>query len=309
MVGSRYYPQFEIIDVAPIFDRWQNEPGFIVAASPFNLQVGYPGVEVYFAIGSDTEADYAYVGSIARPAIMGEVLVALTDISPTGWDRTSTVEVAIFHSSLDSVTEDRVLQGANRVLIGDEVLAYATATQDADDSSIWVLDTFLRKLAGTSQNSPGTVGDRFIVLNPDTLLFVPCVAVGETVYVKVLPPGYILSEVDAQSLVFQAGQLMPPEISHLKVSRNGKGDASFSWSGSSTKEVSPVTSGHTHANWQVEILGALGEVLRVFELTSPEFTYLDTEQTADGLTPGNPVTLRISQASYFTRGFERTETL
>lgn len=80
----------------------------------------------------------------------GLLVGTLTD-EPAGsyWDRDTTFQVSGFASgTLTSSTELQVLNGANRMYVGSELVAYANATNVSGD--LWTLDTLLRGLDGTA---------------------------------------------------------------------------------------------------------------------------------------------------------------
>ncbi|MNG17675.1 hypothetical protein D3C84_1016780 [compost metagenome] len=67
--------------------------------------------------------------------------------------------------------------------------------------------------------------------------------------------------------------------------------------------------GEASEAYQVDIYSG-ATVVRTISATTPTASYTAAEQTADGLTPGNPVTLRVYQLSDVRgRGFPAIATV
>lgn len=164
----------------------------------------------------------------------GAVSIALPATSaPWVWDRTNTINVVMAFGTLTSVTEAQVLDGANAVLLGKEIIQFANATLEADGS--YTLDTLLRARRGTDlyARTGGVVhstNERFVVLTAATIN-----AVAHSVdnlnrtqhyrAVTVASPG------TSVKTVTPVGQSKYPYAPYLVTAvRDGSGDVTLNWS-------------------------------------------------------------------------------
>lgn len=181
--------------------------------------------------GADYSA-WTFHGS-ATEVSHGTVANALPATSaPWVWDRTNTINVFMKFGTLTSVTEDQVLDGANAVLLGKEIIQFANATLEADGS--YTLDTLLRARRGTdlyarTDGVAHAINERFVVLTTATVQLTAHTVDNldrEQHYraVTVASPGTSLKTVTP------VGQSKYPYAPYLVTAvRDGSGDVTLNW--------------------------------------------------------------------------------
>lgn len=183
-------------------DGEDGERGLYVSVAPRGSEGSFVGASVFLATSLDSGECWALQGSISAPATMGFVrgwdLGALPDHfdgdDGTGYG----VQVEMLNGELESfasLAEARCSR-ANLARVGDEILRFQTATLNADGVS-YAVSTFDRGLYGTNTGDH-VASERFTLLDANTA-FVPLTSemLGRAVYVKVVPTGYSVDEVEA----------------------------------------------------------------------------------------------------------------
>lgn len=169
-----------------------------------------------------------------RAADIGVTTAALAD-APGGrwttWDRINSVNVRLFSGTLASTSELAVLNYANAVLIGDEIVQFATATLEADGS--YTLSILLRGRRGTEW-ACGThaANDRVIVLNANAVLAVetPIADLGLDRTYRATPIGGSLASAIRRDITWTAASLKPYAPCSVEGARGGSPqDWTISW--------------------------------------------------------------------------------
>lgn len=263
---------------------------------------------------------YSAQKSLDNQATMGSATTVLADKSVFVWDNLNTLTVRLASSSLSlaSSTEAEVLLGANAALLGDEIIQYVNATQV--DAITWTLDTLLRGRRGTEW-ATGThaLGDRFIALEASTIQRVDMGLsdVGVTRYWKAVTYGDTLEETPAVGFNNRARGAMPYAPHCVRGSRDASNNLTLVWYRRTriggerfwtTTEQVPL--GEDTELYDIDVLSAPGGlVLRTLQSTSETVTYTAAQQTADGLTPGQAVSVEMYQISATVgRGFATATT-
>lgn len=131
----------------------------VSSASP-----GWAGAALFADPGTGV---LAAIGSAGRQrSVIGSTITALPAASPLLFDRLSTVTVQLVGSdlALTNATPDQLVTGANRALIGPEIIQFSTAT--AQGNGLWQLSGLLRGRGGTEGNIAGhAVGESFVLLD------------------------------------------------------------------------------------------------------------------------------------------------
>ena len=151
-------------------------PHLALAASP------WPGaMALYAAPGTE---DFALMGLFGRPAAVGTLVTPLPAASAAVIDRGAPVQVRMARGTLQSVSPDRLLAGANLAVIGDgrpdgwEVIQFATADliapdeylistrirgrngSDADMAPVWPVGSYIVLLDGVPEQIALAANDR-----------------------------------------------------------------------------------------------------------------------------------------------------
>lgn len=69
---------------------------------------------------------------------------------PSIWDETNTVEFDLYNGEVETLTDEQVLEGRNFLVVGNEIIQFATATRDNNFPSRWVIERFQRGVMGTA---------------------------------------------------------------------------------------------------------------------------------------------------------------
>lgn len=290
------------IDLAPLRDCDTCCPRFYLAVSPADPKPAWSGALVYQSRDGVT---YEPLAPIPVEAVLGQALTELAD-GPVGyWDREHTVDVFSYRSPLVSHSEEEVLAGANLAVLGAEILAFQTAT--LIDTNVYRLSTLLRGLGDTRYwTDDHAVGDLFALLDLSTLVEVEMDAAEVEVdrYLKAVPAGGSLSDAIATQFRLQGATARPFAPAHVAGTRDGSDNLTITWV-ARTRSTMPLLStieGRLcccdEDDYEIDILNGSLAIVRTIQVAgATSASYTAAQQTADGLTPGNPVHLRIYQVS------------
>ena len=177
------------------------------------------------------------------------------------WDRAGTVTVRLFRGALAAATELAVLNGANGLLIGDEVVQFANATLNSDGS--YSLDTLLRGRRGTEWAAAGhAVAERVIVLSEATVLKValPDSDLNAARFYKAVTIGGRAGEGTQRTLTFLGRALMPYAPVDIRGTVAGSpADWTITWVrrtrlGGAWKDGADVPLGEESEDYEVDVL-------------------------------------------------------
>lgn len=305
-----------VIDCAPLSDDHLQQMGVYVTGTILSPDSPWHGGAVYF---SDDDSDYQLLFKFARRGEVGTVAGTLGGgADATVIDRENTVQVCMQNGELASCTEDEVRAGKNRAIIGDEIVGFQTATliSTQPGSYFYELSNLMRGLRNTEDQIDGhSTGELFFVLNPGTVHFHPLNIRwhGKSTYLKVIPAHREESDYTGVQHTFRGGTLRPFGPALVRGSRSATNNLTITWlrrSRAVTRifgtAASPRIEGD-RVRFEIDIYDG-AEVVRTIEVTNVEETvYTAAMQTTDGLTPGDPVTLKIYEISPLVGRGKKTE--
>ena len=298
-----------------------DSPGLYVTAAPSVAGGLWSGAVIE---ASSDGVTYEAVAETSGTPPAGTAMDALAD-NPrwTTWDRTSTVQVRLTGGVLVNETEARLIagNGVNLMLLGDELIQFATATQLSP--GVWELSTLLRGLLGTDWAVGGHVaGERAVLIDPEWVRSVDLVA----------------SEIDAARFYrAQSGsRLTPAGAPVVQTSRRLMPWAPYAIKGTRAGDdltgtfirrsrapgpaqwMSPLF--ETAAVFEVDVMDGAVVMRTITATASPNgsavdaagfsFLYDAADQTADFGSPQAAVTVRIYQLNALRgRGFPGVATL
>lgn len=208
---------------------------------------------------------------------------------PWTWDRGNTVRVVLYGGkALSSATEDEVLNGANRLLVGNEVIGFATATLVS--AGVYDLSTLLRGLAGTELvTADHAAKEPVVLLSGGGVEFraIPAAEIGALRYYKAVPNAGSEPDYSPASLNEEALCIWPLSVAHLSGLRETSNDWTFTWQRRSRLVVDPFKTDELPLledaeRYDIEVLNVgTGAVVATYESTSPTFTYTSAQQTTD----------------------------
>lgn len=248
--------------------------------------------------------DYTVAAVASLPSIIGSTVTALGPGPAWRWDALNSFEVQLDHGTLQSLSDERVLGGANAALIGDEILQFTTAELIAPGR--YRLSRILRGQRGTEHEiAEHPAGSRFVLLDPSRQPrpTFSVARIGTSVGWRVAPGPQGPSGDLAQEITFtNTGRgLRPFSPVHLRAVREQpSGDVRLSWirrtrlGGDSW--VADVPLGEEVEDYAVTIMNGATKV-RSIRAGAPEALYTAVEQTADfGALPSS-LTWTVAQVS------------
>jgi hypothetical protein len=159
-------------------------------AAASGASAGWTGAALLADLGGDGGA-LTSIGSIGRNsrARMGRTVGALPAASSLLLDRRSTVDVVL--AGIDQVLVDasssQLLQGANRAMIGNEIVQFASAVPIG--GGVWRLSNWLRGRGGTEWAIGTHVADEPFVLIEDTLVRLDASMLGDPATTRIVAVG------------------------------------------------------------------------------------------------------------------------
>lgn len=237
--------------------------------------------------------------AILNEATIGSASTALGNFTGGNiFDELSSVTVVMINGTLSGTTELAVLNGANVILIGDEVLQFKNAALVS--TGVYTLTGLLRGRRGSEwAMSTHAIGDRAVLLSTTTTYLFESSSAEYNLarqYRGVALGGFLD---DASSISFTntgvAQECYSPV--HLGGGRNAANDVMLQWTrrtriGGAWNNYADVPLGEAAEAYVVEIYSssAYTTLLRTISgITAQNTTYTVAQQTTDGLTPGNTV--------------------
>lgn len=200
-----------------------------VFAAATGASAGWTGAALLADLGGDGGALVSIGSTGRRRARMGRTVGALPPASPLLLDRRSTVDVALAAS--DQTLEDasllQLLQGANRVRIGNEIAQFASAVPLG--GRVWRLSNWLRGRGGTEWAIGTHAANELVVLIEDTLVQLDAAQIGDPATTRIVAVG--LGDTAAVSVPISdsGATLRPLSPVHGKAIRQGDGAIGLDW--------------------------------------------------------------------------------
>jgi hypothetical protein len=281
---------------APVFPVFLDLPLMTGAEDPFAPHLAitakpWPGtVAIYSSIEDD---GYELNRTIAARATIGRTLTPLFAARVGVRDRGEPLRLQLSTDALESVSEARLLDGANLVAIGDgsagnwELLQFAAATLVAP--GVWEISQRLRGQAGTDGTMPDVwpVGSTVVILNAAVeQISLAQNARGLTRHYRI---GSARLPFDDQSYshlaeAFDGAGLRPYAPCHLRAVADGS-DTAVSWVrrtriDGDTWASTEVPLGETEERYLVRVLQG-GSILREITTLSAQWSYSAAMKAAD----------------------------
>ena len=188
---------------------------------------GWSGAAL-FAVQPD-DSLVALGASGRNRATLGTVAVALAPAWPLAIDLLNApeIELAAPDLALSSVSAAQLAAGANRALIGQELIQFARA--ESLGASCWRLSGLLRGRGGTEWAVCGHgAGERFVLLD-DTPVALDPVVVGDTAYARIAALGLADTAPVIAPIALPGASLRPLSPVHGSIETFGDGSLSLRW--------------------------------------------------------------------------------
>lgn len=283
------------------------KPGYGIAVVPTDDEDYWPGAAVFEKSTTDEADDFIRLMTVTNRATAGYALSALAEGQVGVFDRENTVDVYLYFGTLESRTEDEVLRGFNRALIGDEVIGFTTAT--LTDDNTYTLSGLLRGLRDTGPDMDShAVEENFILLNQSGIYPVEITParIGRDFQLKAAAIGMDVDDVDAVTVTAEAKNLRPFSPANVEATTS-ESDTVITWDRRTREHVrlfggsKPI--GEEYERYEVDIAEEGGPVVRTAVVDdATTWTYTNSMQVDDG-TEGDSVDITVYQISdVFGRG-------
>ena len=216
VIGTTLVEAFEL---PPLDDVVLDMPRIGVAAA--GSSPGWRRAALLFSLDGGNRWESA--GGTALPAVMGHAVGALPEAGPALRDLAHAVEVDLANDMmmLADANDAALDAGANTALLGDEILQFGTATPLGGRR--WRLSRLLRARRGSEAGAGAhAAGERFVLLDPEAIAFIPVPvgALGGRVMVLASGVGDVTEPARADALISGAS-ILPPAPVHLRTDLNG----------------------------------------------------------------------------------------
>lgn len=277
---------------------------------------GWRGAQVYRSLDDES---YQLVAPVSVRTVIGDVATPLPAGPSHIWDRGNslTVELHYAEDELEGRSELDVLNGANAAWLGNadgtggEIIQFATA--ELVSAGTYELRDLLRGRLGTERNIAAHGADEvFVLLETESLgsRELGHNEVDRDVFWRAVTN--LTAPDDANKITANMAGVAQRPLSpvHIDGARDGANDLTISWFRRSRLPVpglgrGPVPLGEETESYEIDILaGSPQAVVRTLTATTTSVEYTAAQQTADGLTPGDPVDVAVYQMSGVVgRGF------
>lgn len=267
---------------------------------------------------------YNQLGSMATRINYGYATDTLPDAPDFAvWDTTSTLNVAMVKGTLAGASDEDVLNGANILLVGDELIQFADCHPELDGT--FTISRLLRGRRNTEPFATGHAapsgsppqGESVVVIstgvvqhNTFTNSFI-----GKDESYKAVTSGGDPTAVTATMFESQGNDLKPAAPVHVNGTRDMSNNLTIGWVRRTRYGglglVGPTPLNEDSEAYSIDIFSGF-TVKRTITWTpgtydvdgNPTAPYSAAQQTTDGFTPGNPVSVVIYQVSaQVGRGF------
>ena len=273
-----------------------------ILAAMAGASTAWPGAVLY--VSRDGGASYDRLAASSAPAVVGTARDVLGVGPATFWDEANSVRIDLLAGdmSLESQSALAVLNGANRAVLGEEIIQFRSATLEADGS--YTLSGLLRGRGGTEAAiATHAAGERFVLLDGGAILGldVPLDLVGQSVLAKAVTVNGLIEDVPAATLSIGGDSLKPLAPVHVRATRAADGSLTLDWVrrtrfGGGWRDGTDVPLNEESERYEVDILSG-GNVVRTLGTTSPVAIYDAAEQSADFGAPQATLDIAIYQMS------------
>ena len=294
-----------LLDLPPLLDA-HDDPGIYAAMYSLEPAKVWQGAVVYRSI--DAGATYSSLASTTTQATVGTLGADLPSGATTIWDDANTITVNILSGTLESVTEDDLLSNRlNALAIGAagrwEIVQFQVATQVS--ATQWTLSRLLRGRRATEHNvGLGVAGDFVVGLANVIRLPLQIADIGLAKVYKAVTIGTAVNDASPQTFTGNGEALECFSPVSIEATRDGSNNITLTWIrrgriGYELPDGSDIPLSEETESYSVDVIdtGSPEAVLRTIASATQTAAYTAAQQTADGLTPGDPVTVDVYQIS------------
>lgn len=308
-------PALYLMDIPLLRDADDGDYGFYVAG-----EAGAAWKYSDLIQSQDGGTTYSTITSLTYGAPSGRALNAID--APTHWetwDDASDLYVLLTSGFIfDAPSDLDVLNGANLLLVGDELIQYRRATYQG--GGVYRLSRLLRGRRGTEWAcTTHAIGDRVVVLNQNEATVSRYTGmlsgeVGDEYDYKLVPMGIDPNFVQPVAFTCTAAALKPYAPVQVAGSRDGSNNLTLTWirrtrTGGDWVDSVDADLGETSEAYDVDIYKN-GAVVRTISVTAQTASYSAANQVTDFGSAQASVTVKVYQvSSTVDRGFATTATV
>lgn len=252
---------------------------------------------------SDAGSNFSQVVTIGSAAIIGIALDVLGAGTCDIFDYENFVTISLYGSStLESLSELAVLNGANMAKIGNEIIQFKTATLIAEGK--YILSGLLRgRLNTEAEISTHRLGEEFILLDNNLVKETASNSViGLSCLYKAVSVGQNIADILPESFTYNANSMKPFSPAHISGQRDSGGNLTISWLrrtriDGAWRDNVDVPLGEAFEKYEVEIMEGDNVLRTINRLTLPSVIYSAIAQVEDFGEVQGSVSLRIYQLS------------
>ncbi len=304
-IDSLSNTNFLALDI-PLLRDSDNSAGYYVAAKPDSIS--WPGAEMY---SSTNNVDFSKIVGILESSIFGVTTTVLPSFpGPNVRDFASSVNVNLGSGQIASASWDALFADSqlNVLLVGDEIMRFATATLISTAPNIYTIRNLMRGLQGTEWAVTSHVsGERVVVLRPQGIRRVTTdqAEVNAQRFLKAVTFGRPLDSVTSQTFTNTGISQKPLAPTDIKAQPQPNQDLLISWARRSRLSsvflsVGGLPVGETIEEYRV----------RIYDLDSPsilkrtivvnntsQVVYTKAQQIADGFSFNDDIRIDVTQVS------------
>jgi len=301
-----------VIDVAPLQSAHIESPGFYYAVGRTDTRLEYRGFSVF--ISQDEGVSYERFVDSNKESDIGSTDTILADGTIDGWDLVNTVDVTMFGGTLSSVAQESVLFEQNIALIGTEVIGFADVEVIGEGQ--YRLSTLLRGLRNTDQvTGDHIVVEQFVPLSVENVSFaeVSPNLIGSALKFKIVPEGAAVEDANEVDVVLIDGTRRCFAPVDVQKELDGFNNADFTWERRTRDlidDYGDIPLLESPERYEIDFFDGVTIVRTQGVEGAQTMEYTSSNQSADGLTPGNPIKLELFQLNKEgVRGLARAVTI
>lgn len=232
---------------------------------------------------------------------IGVIINKIPAASPLLFDESTEIIAQLLHGTLSSTTELSLLSGANKALIGNEIIQFQNAENIGDKK--YKLTKLLRGRNGTEYAIiKHKIGDKFTLLdNKIVSVSIPNNLIGKPINYKAVTLGKTLAEAESINFTYSGNVLKPLSPVHVKAEKDELGNINISWirrtrTDNDWRDYDDVAIGEEPEKYEIDIKKKR-TLIRTLSSNTESVTYTKQQITSDFTNPPTELTATIYQLS------------
>lgn len=312
-----------VLPMPAIRDEHIDVGGIYFGATLFDYTKPWPSYALFE--GTSIDSNFIQRASCTDRMVAG-IVIAYTELTVDYRliDYANTITLKMCHpdDALENVTEQEMLFGRNRFVVGGEIIGAAncelTATDEFSGCRTYELSTLVRGQLGTFSvgkmlQFPGNLAVRLDGAGVNFLPHAPS-RVGETAYYKFVAGGGNVVTAATIPVALDGKTLTPLVPVSIQGTRDGSNNLTVTWERHGRRSLQTLDQrvpwDAEIERYKIDVLAASGSPTSLRTTIVSEartWTYTASNQIIDGLTPGDTVVLVMSQMGTIVQDGEQTE--